>query len=69
MKVVNPLYRELDNQETAAHACQCICNVASGNYSDGNSSGFWKLTTSCGCACADGDTTNQTYNNNIAVKG
>lgn len=68
MKVVNPLYRELDNQETAAHACKCICNTASGNFSDGNSDGFWSFSTSCGCACASDNPTNDSYNNNLAFK-
>ena len=67
MKVVNPLFRELDNQETAAHACNCVCNVASGNYNTGRLKGFWSIGTSCGCACASTSNENKSYNTELAV--
>jgi len=61
MEVVNPLFRKQNNAVTAAHACNCICNVDSGNHDSGHRSGWWWGGGPCGCAC-DGSDTNKNAN-------
>ncbi|MFZ2540062.1 MAG: hypothetical protein WAX04_14375 [Oscillospiraceae bacterium] len=60
MKVINPLFRRQDNDQTAAYGCNCVCNEASANHDDGRKKAWWWGGSDCGCTC------NSTSANNVA---
>ena len=59
MKVVNPLNRIPDTEETMVMACACICDSGSATKKVTGSSNY----SHCGCQCKEGNLANNKGNN------
>lgn len=70
MEVINPLFRNQGDSGTAAHACNCICNVDTPNQHDNvGDKAWWWFVPDCGCGCNSNIPNNDTYNSNKADAG
>ncbi|MEK4852948.1 hypothetical protein NST04_24055 [Paenibacillus sp. FSL H7-0756] len=70
MLVVNPLFRNQDNAVTAAHRCNCICNVDTPNQHDNTQDrAWWWFVPDCGCGCNSNINENKERNTTSASDG
>lgn len=64
MKIINPLNRIPETEETMVMACRCVCHTGSASTKSGGASYY----TGCGCNCISGNTANNSANGNTAVQ-
>lgn len=60
MKVVNPLNRVPDTEETMVMACRCVCDSGSATT---KASATDSTIISCACQCISGNIANNNANN------
>ena len=63
LRIVNPLNRTPETEETMVMGCHCVCN--SGHQGTYNLA-WLPIVPNCQCNCIEGADTNYTYNYNGA---
>lgn len=64
MKIINPLNRIPETEETMVMACRCVCHSGSA----ANKTGGTNYPTGCGCNCEPGNNANRSANGTLAVQ-
>lgn len=64
MKIINPLNRIPETEETMVMACRCVCHSGSAV----NNTGGANYPTGCGCNCESGNNANRSANGTLAVQ-